>query len=523
MTRATYDALSRLRDLSTETAAGQVLQSFAYTLDDAGKRLRVDEHDGTARTHLFDAADRLTRERVTAGDGSLVFQRDFTYDPVGNRLSQMTEEGGTTSTVTYTYDARDRLLSQSPGPTYSWDDGGNLTGKTPGLDLTWDDPGRLRRLTLDDGSEVRTTYDAFGDRVRTEQVAAGGTAEALRYLVDTADGLSHAVAEVDDSGQIGTLYVRGDQQLLGLHRPGSGDARYFHADGLGSIRSLSDAGGAIADRYSYRAFGGMLEHQGSDPNPYRFAGEPFDLATGLSYNRARWMDPSVGRFLSIDPFQGDLRMPRTLHSYLYAGLDPINLADPTGERFAAVVGVFVAVLAIVALAVIVGPAIFNAIYGKRRLLTAGERAMAATVFGSAIDYNKVRVIKGNYLPYQDVPMSPNGFIYYPAYLVGIHAYSEDFSQERDFEFAATFIHEMTHVWQIQHGIWLKTRRVLLSEDQYGYVMDVNRKFEDYGVEQMGSIVEDYFRLINDLPPAGRKGGPRGICAYKAVIPWLDPC
>ena len=213
----------------------------------------------------------------------------------------------------------------------------------------------------------------------------------------------------------------------------------------------------------------------------------------------------------------------TCQKYLYAGLDPINHTDPTGERFLVAVGVFVAVLAIAALAVIGGTWLLNVIFGKRRNLTAGERAMAATVFGSEINYNKVRIIKGRYIPFQNVPMSPDGSIYYPPSLTGSHAYSEDFSQERQFGMAATFIHEMTHVWQIQHGIWLKTRRVLFVEDQYGYVMDVNRKFEDYGVEQMGSVVEDYFRLINGLGTAWRTGGPRDVCSYRQVIPWQDPC
>jgi RHS repeat-associated protein len=83
------------------------------------------------------------------------------------------------------------------------------------------------------------------------------------------------------------------------------------------------------------AFGELLTHVGSDPQPYAFAGEPLDPNSGFQYHRARWMDPSIGRFHGADPFEGLIRDPRTLHRYIYAANEPASLVDPTG-RFASV-------------------------------------------------------------------------------------------------------------------------------------------------------------------------------------------
>ncbi len=106
----------------------------------------------------------------------------------------------------------------------------------------------------------------------------------------------------------------------------------YHGDGLGSIRALTDAAEAVTDRWRFTAFGELLEHVGSDENAYLFAGEPYDPNSGFYYNRARWMDPGVGRFLSQDPSPGSQREPASLHRYLYVADDPVNNLDPSGRQ-----------------------------------------------------------------------------------------------------------------------------------------------------------------------------------------------
>jgi len=308
------------------------LQSYAFTLNAVGQRTRIDEADGRSRVYAYDPARRLIREQLLDADGATIYRHDFTYDAVGNRLTRAEDgAGGTPSTISSTYDNRDRLLAEAPGPVYVWDDEGNLTNQTDGESTaySWDPRNRLVGVVRPDGTTVATFYDAAGNRVRTEVTAPDGTTTAKNYLVDTSGGLSQVVAEYDDTGQVNAFYVRGDQ-LLALGRPGAGETRYFHGDGVGSIRLLTDETGTITDRYAYTAFGVELEHTGSDPQPYRFAGEPFDPNNGFYYHRARWMDPSVGRFVSMDPFEGFLTEPATLHRYVYAMNRPVGVVDPSG-------------------------------------------------------------------------------------------------------------------------------------------------------------------------------------------------
>jgi RHS repeat-associated protein len=105
---------------------------------------------------------------------------------------------------------------------------------------------------------------------------------------------------------------------------------YYLADGLGSIRALTDAGGSVTDRYLYDAFGGVLAHSGSSDSPYLFAGERFDSDLMQYYLRARNYDALTGRFDRRDPAEGAIRDPISLHDYLYARSNPTNFIDPSG-------------------------------------------------------------------------------------------------------------------------------------------------------------------------------------------------
>jgi RHS repeat-associated protein len=62
------------------------------------------------------------------------------------------------------------------------------------------------------------------------------------------------------------------------------------------------------------------------------SGEQYDSDLGLYYLRARYYNPQTGRFLSRDPEDGKIKIPATLHKYLYANGDPVNRIDPRGRE-----------------------------------------------------------------------------------------------------------------------------------------------------------------------------------------------
>jgi RHS repeat-associated protein len=83
----------------------------------------------------------------------------------------------------------------------------------------------------------------------------------------------------------------------------SGAISYYHADGLGSITSLSSTAGALAQTYTFDSFGKQTSSSGSLTNPFRYTDREFDPETNLYFYRARYYDPAVGRFTDEDPMR----------------------------------------------------------------------------------------------------------------------------------------------------------------------------------------------------------------------------
>ena len=101
---------------------------------------------------------------------------------------------------------------------------------------------------------------------------------------------------------------------------------YYHADGLGSVTSLSNAAGALAQTYTFNSFGKLTGSSGSLTNPFQYTAREFDTETNLYFLRNRYYDPNVGRFLSEDP----VRFDGGIDFYAYVRNSPINFSDPLG-------------------------------------------------------------------------------------------------------------------------------------------------------------------------------------------------
>jgi RHS repeat-associated protein len=141
------------------------------------------------------------------------------------------------------------------------------------------------------------------------------------YLYD-GDNL---LEEVDNSGNIPARYTFGglDQPLSELR---SGTTSYYEADGLGSVTSLSNATGALAETYTYDAFGKLTASSGSITNPFQFTSREFDPEIGIYGYRARYLDQNLGRFISEDP----ARFGTSNNFYPYVSNRPTRFVDPTG-------------------------------------------------------------------------------------------------------------------------------------------------------------------------------------------------
>nr|WP_294848355.1 vgr related protein [uncultured Sphingomonas sp.] len=125
-----------------------------------------------------------------------------------------------------------------------------------------------------------------------------------------------------------------------------------------------------------------------------------------------------------------------------------------------------------------------------RALTQGEIAIAETMFGNAIAYDRVRIVRGKWWPFQPrgIVMAPTGNIHFhPASPL----WSDDFSRE-SLGRQGLFIHEMTHVLQAQQRgrFYLPLMRHPFCRYQYQLVE--GRPFDRYGLEQQAEIVRHRF-------------------------------
>jgi RHS repeat-associated protein len=174
---------------------------------------------------------------------------------------------------------------------------------------------------------VAFTYDADGARIK-KVVGTGGSAKTTTYLND-----KRALAQVlQETGPNANNVVRTMSYVPGLlqHDSSSTTWLYPHADAL-SNRVLTDGSQAVANRWSYDPFGAIRGPDSDDgKSDFGFAGEQKDQETGLINLRARYYDPSLGRFLQRDPVPAAGTFPQALNRYSYGINNPIRVLDPTG-------------------------------------------------------------------------------------------------------------------------------------------------------------------------------------------------
>ena len=111
------------------------------------------------------------------------------------------------------------------------------------------------------------------------------------YLLDG----GNVVAELEDDA-LSASYLRGANLISRT----TSATEYYTVNAHGDVVGLVNAAGKQTKAYAYDAFGNEKNRVGSAPNPFRYCGEYFDVESGVYYLRARYYDPSVGRFTQED-------------------------------------------------------------------------------------------------------------------------------------------------------------------------------------------------------------------------------
>jgi len=192
-----------------------------------------------------------------------------------------------------------------------YDANGNLT--SDGVNTyTWD--ARNRLVSISGGATANFVYDPLGRRTsKTINIVAS------QFLYDGND-----IAAEIGGGAVGANYLRSlniDEPFI--RQSGTG-TEHYHADALGSSLALSNAQGSSATVYTYEPFG-KTTVSGSSSNAFQYTGREND-GTGLYSYRSRYYSPIASRFISEDP----IGIVGGFNFYSYVRNNAINNLDPLG-------------------------------------------------------------------------------------------------------------------------------------------------------------------------------------------------
>lgn len=328
----------------------------------SGLWTRTREHDALGRPvgghdslsgvlrHGYDGSGRLTHSQI--GDR----QRVYDYDPAGNRRAGQAPEQveGASRPITVS----DNRVRELEGVTYRYDPAGNVVERVgpddQRLHLFYDGLHRLVEVRVERGggrAVVRYGYDPLGRRLFKAVSEAESVSVVTRFGWDR----DRMCAEILGQRIRTTLYepdsfvpmlrleaalpeltkeAEAVQSLLaecGLSAPGELDASQvsvacYHTDALGTPLMLTDLAGSVLWKAQADDWAAVCHETGDTDQLIRFQGQYLDLETGLYYNRHRYYDPKIGRYLGQDP----IGLSGGLNLYTYAGNNSLINVDPRG-------------------------------------------------------------------------------------------------------------------------------------------------------------------------------------------------
>jgi RHS repeat-associated protein len=319
----TYDAVNRCTDVTDWNTKNT---HFDYETDDRIKKITLP--NGTFTDYTYDDAGRMTDITNKKTSGTIITNYHFELDPAGNHKQEMITEPSITAglqsisnqTVTYG-DAPFNQLQSQGSTSFTHNTAGGITqagSNAYKYDLN------DNMLTAPNSS---FSYDGAGNR-RAKTVGGVNTRYVLSIL-----GMSQVLMETNSSNALQNYYVYGPTGLLYRLKADNTTYSYYHYDYRGSTTAITNNAQTITHSYSYDPFGKVLAKTEADANPFQYVGRhgvQYESPT-VTFMRARYYDPTIGRFLSEDPIWA-------LNLYPYADNNPIIFSDVDGNKKCQCVG-----------------------------------------------------------------------------------------------------------------------------------------------------------------------------------------
>ena len=287
-----------------------------YHYSKGGNLAEIQDSRTGLRKYFYDSAERLIQTIRENGE-----DEQFAYDPTGN-ITHIRKAADEPVKLTYVSGA---LLRRCGDTEYEYDNNGRLICKTEDSEgvepkewhYSWDANDQLRSLKAPNGDEWTYTYDALGRRI-----AKKGPYKIEHFVWDRGVVIHQLKNEVLD-----TTWVFDSHNTVPLCTLQKDQVLSLIPDHLGTPQELVDMNARIVWSGNYFAWGCLKEEKDDQQIdcPLRFQGQWYDPESGLHYNRFRYYNPEIGRFISQDP----LGLVGSKHLYTYAP-NPIEWSDPLG-------------------------------------------------------------------------------------------------------------------------------------------------------------------------------------------------
>jgi len=351
-TEYAYDAgssLSRISHLKNSTEIG--FHEYNYDL-----RNYITQKRSPASTlsYNYDTNGQL----VSANKAETPSENEsFSYDALGNRL--------TYNGVSSTYDNSGQRIQDDGQFTYVYDANGNIiykSNKQNGVSYTFEYSAlnQLKKATVTstslNGNVLKTIeykYDPAGRRISRQvtDFEDSSKSKTQKYYYDG----DNIIAELDADNNLTASYthsllrpddVLGAKFTISAVNNGlvtSEGNVYYLKDHLNTVNEITNAAGDIVQKMEYSVFGVLRSvknsigaevdfESASIRSSFTYTGREYEPELGMYYYRARYYDPSVGRFLQQDPDPGKLASPITfLSKYIYTANNPVMFSDPSGK------------------------------------------------------------------------------------------------------------------------------------------------------------------------------------------------
>jgi RHS repeat-associated protein len=316
------------------------IQSLAYQWDaDGNLTQRQDNLQSLTEVFTPDPLDRLASSTL---NGQPNFS--ISYDAAGDILSR-SDDGTAAHNFSYTYGNAGHphaVMSTNGGLSYTYDANGNAITKN-GLNFSWASYNMPTSLPANVGGTVLTSTFSYGpEHERYKQVAnySNGT-ETTYYIGDSLEKMVSATGVNYWRHYVAT--PSGRMVLISRNSDGTASTEYILTDHLGSSDAIVNAStGGISVRESFNPFG---VRRGSNWSGSPTAADAAAIAgitrqgftshehldnIALIHMGGRVYDPSIGRFLSVDPIVGDVGDTQAHNPYSYVSNRPLASTDPTG-------------------------------------------------------------------------------------------------------------------------------------------------------------------------------------------------